>query len=71
MLAKNILGKPYAGKLHVRFDEGAGKSFTVLTALLYRNSAGNSLNLFRKFQIGFCLNKNFFIFALPQKHTPP
>jgi hypothetical protein len=36
MLAKNILGKPYAGKLHVRFDEGAGKSFTVLTALLYR-----------------------------------
>ena len=25
MLMKKIIGKPYAGKLHVRFDEGAGK----------------------------------------------
>jgi hypothetical protein len=22
-----FIGKPYAGKLHVRFDEGAGKVF--------------------------------------------
>ena len=25
MLMKKFIGKPYAGKLHVRFDEGAGK----------------------------------------------
>jgi hypothetical protein len=25
MLLKKFVGKPYAGKLHVRFDEGAGK----------------------------------------------
>jgi len=27
MLMKKFIGKPYAGKLHVRFDEGAGKVF--------------------------------------------
>jgi hypothetical protein len=27
MLLKKFVGKPYAGKLHVRFDEGAGKVF--------------------------------------------
>jgi hypothetical protein len=25
MFLKKFVGKPYAGKLHVRFDEGAGK----------------------------------------------
>jgi hypothetical protein len=25
MLAKKFIGKPYAGKPHVRFDEGVGK----------------------------------------------
>jgi len=25
MLMMKFIGKPYAGKLHVRFDEGAGK----------------------------------------------
>jgi hypothetical protein len=25
--AKNFIGKPYAGKPHVRIDEGAGKEF--------------------------------------------
>jgi len=25
MLMKKFIGKPYAGKPHVRFDEGAGK----------------------------------------------
>ena len=29
-----FVGKPYAGKLHVRFDEGVGKVFC-LPALLY------------------------------------
>ena len=34
-----ILGKPYAGKLHVRFDEGAGRMKTFhLAALLYRET---------------------------------
>jgi hypothetical protein len=28
MLMTNFIGKPYAGKLHVRFDEGAGKVFS-------------------------------------------
>jgi hypothetical protein len=27
MLMKKFIGKPYAGKPHVRFDEGAGKVF--------------------------------------------
>jgi hypothetical protein len=27
MLLMNFTGKPYAGKPHVRFDEGAGKEF--------------------------------------------
>jgi len=27
MLTKKFIGKPYAGKPHVRFDEGAGKVF--------------------------------------------
>lgn len=27
MLLINFIGKPYAGKLHVRFDEGVGKVF--------------------------------------------
>ena len=39
MLAMNILGKPYAGKPHVRLDEGAGKGDLVLTALLYREKS--------------------------------
>ena len=33
-MMKNI-GKPYAGKPHVRFDEGVGKAIS-LPALLYR-----------------------------------
>jgi hypothetical protein len=35
MLAMNIAGKPYAGKSHVRFDEGVGEYFYTLTILLY------------------------------------
>ena len=35
MLMKKFIGKPYAGKPHVRFDEGVGKVF-ILPALLYR-----------------------------------
>jgi hypothetical protein len=36
--AKNFIGKPYAGKPHVRIDEGAGKEFFLLSALLYRET---------------------------------
>ena len=35
MLMMKFIGKPYAGKPHVRFDEGAGKGFLPLPALLY------------------------------------
>jgi len=35
MLMKKFIGKPYAGKPHVRFDEGAGKVVLPLPALLY------------------------------------
>ena len=31
--AKNFIGKPYAGKPHVRFDEGVGK--VILPSPLY------------------------------------
>jgi len=30
-----ITGKPYAGKLHVRFDEGEGEYYYILLSLLY------------------------------------
>jgi hypothetical protein len=36
MLMMKFIGKPYAGKPHVRFDEGAGKVVFPLPALLYR-----------------------------------
>jgi hypothetical protein len=36
MLMKKFIGKPYAGKSHVRIDEGAGKVDFPLPALLYR-----------------------------------
>jgi hypothetical protein len=35
MLAKKFIGKPYAGKLHVRFDEGVGVALMLLLTLLY------------------------------------
>ena len=35
MLATKNTAKPYAGKPHVRIDEGAEKSVTTLLALLY------------------------------------
>jgi hypothetical protein len=35
MSSKNVTGKPYAGKPHVRFDEGVGKVYFILPALLY------------------------------------
>ncbi|PWD99356.1 hypothetical protein DDZ16_10110 [Marinilabilia rubra] len=35
----NVIGKPYAGKPHVRFDEGATKSTNGwLCTLLYRDN---------------------------------
>jgi hypothetical protein len=39
MLMKKSIGKPYAGKPHVRFDEGVGK--VLLTFPLY--STGNCI----------------------------
>jgi hypothetical protein len=35
MLMTKFIGKPYAGKSHVRFDEGAGVAISLLLALLY------------------------------------
>jgi len=35
MPAMKITGKPYAGKLHVRFDEGEGEYYFTLPSLLY------------------------------------
>ena len=43
MLMKKLIGKPYAGKLHVRFDEGAGKEF-VYSFSLYSTVNKNHLN---------------------------
>ena len=34
---KKIIGKPYAGKPHVRIDEGAGEVFLSFPVLLYRS----------------------------------
>ena len=40
MLMTNFIGKPYAGKLHVRFDEGAGEVFdpSRSTLLVYKQN---------------------------------
>ena len=35
MPMKKFIGKPYAGKPHVRIDEGVGRVFSILPALLY------------------------------------
>jgi len=42
MLMTKFVGKPYAGKLHVRFDEGAGKVFCLprSTLLVKLNAKG-------------------------------
>ena len=40
-------GEPYAGKLHVRFDEGAGVPDKGRSALLYTLLTNSSLNLRR------------------------
>jgi len=45
VLLINFIGKPYAGKLHVRFDEGVGKVFFFLPALLYCQSVVNKKTL--------------------------
>ena len=37
MLLRNFIGEPYAGKLHVRFDEGAGKGFSPSRSTLLVN----------------------------------
>jgi hypothetical protein len=37
MLMMKFIGEPYAGKPHVRFDEGVGKVDLTLPALLYRD----------------------------------
>jgi hypothetical protein len=38
---KKFIGKPYAGKPHVRIDEGAGKGIFPLPALLYYSPQGS------------------------------
>lgn len=43
MLMKKFIGKPYAGKSHVRIDEGAGKVDFPLPALLYREIKNKGL----------------------------
>ena len=45
MLLMKFVGKPYAGKLHVRFDEGAGKVF--LSFPLYSTSFIRPLLIFK------------------------
>jgi len=40
-----ITGKPYAGKLHVRFDEGEGEYYYILLSLLYSTGADNKFHM--------------------------
>ena len=39
MLMKKFIGKPYAGKPHVRIDEGAGKEFSPSRSTLPKSFA--------------------------------
>jgi hypothetical protein len=49
MLMTKSIGKPYAGKLHVRFDEGAGMVHNH-PALLYCPQADGDLVVYFLFQ---------------------
>ena len=53
MLEKKFIGKPYAGKPHVRFDEGVGKVFDPSRSTLLFNSkiSKNSNNLILNRQV--------------------
>ena len=46
MLLKKFVGKPYAGKPHVRIDEGVGRVFSILPALLYWVSRSEMMILY-------------------------
>ena len=48
MLMKKFIGKPYAGKSHVRIDEGAGKVDLPLPALLYREEGRMTQGRFQR-----------------------
>jgi hypothetical protein len=50
MLTMNVIGKPYAGKLHVRFEEGVGKVFSFP---LYSTGHFYILLLYLSLKIGF------------------
>jgi extradiol dioxygenase family protein len=43
MFATKLAGKPYAGKPHVRFDEGATEQNDLLCTLLYYDTFENYL----------------------------
>jgi hypothetical protein len=45
MLMMKFIGKPYAGKLHVRFDEGVGKEFYPSRSTLPKPNANFSSTL--------------------------
>jgi len=45
---KKFIGKPYAGKSHVRIDEGAGKVAFPLPALLYREKGRMTQGRFQR-----------------------
>ena len=39
---KNSIGKPYEGKLHVRFDEGGADSLLEIITFMFNNLSGLS-----------------------------
>ena len=49
MLATKITGKPYAGKPHVRIDEGEGEYYVLLTLLYSTEPVDCTLKGFTSF----------------------
>lgn len=64
---KNSIGKPYEGKLHVRFDEGGADSLLIIITFNVNNESGLSGSTLRKNKkkkdFGYQIGNYFIIFA--------
>ena len=58
---KNSIGKPYEGKLHVRFDEGGADSLLIIITFNVNNESGLSGSTLQKIKPILLLNTTNFI----------
>lgn len=69
MLMKKFIGKPYAGKPHVRIDEGAGRGYSLSRSTLPINFAAFARNKRFTQRKEEALNpQSIFTFSIDRKH---